>query len=45
MFDWVLNAPLSAMEKFFPGVSKSKLKTFSVFFSTINFSYQYIARG
>ena len=37
MFDWVLNAPLNAMEKIFPGVSKSKLKTFSVFFQRLTF--------
>ena len=28
---------------FFPGVSKLKLMIFSVFFSTINFRYQYLS--
>ena len=42
MFDWVLNTPLNTIKKIFPGVSKIKLMTFSIFFSTINFSCQYL---
>ena len=42
MFDGVLNAPLNTITIFFPGVSRLKLMTFSIFFSTINFPYQYL---
>ena len=42
MFDWVLNTPLNTIKKIFPGVSKIKLMTFSIFFSTINFPCQYL---
>ena len=42
MFDWVLNTPLNTIAILFPGVSKLKLMSFSIFFSTINFSCQYL---
>ena len=45
MFDWVLNAPPNATTIFFPDVSKLKLMTFSIVFSTINFSYQYLPQA
>ena len=43
MFDWVLNRLwILAITIFFPDVSKFQVNTFSIFFSTINFSYQYL---
>ena len=42
MFGWVLNTPLNTIKKKISDVSKLKLMTFSIFFSTINFSYQYL---
>ena len=37
MFDWVLNTPLNTIKKNFPGVSKIKLMTFSIFFQRLTF--------
>ena len=42
MLDWALNTFLNTIKKIFPGVSKIKLMTFSIFFSTINFPCQYL---
>ena len=43
MFDWVLNMPLNTITHFFLDVSLLKLMTFWIFFfSTIDFSYQYL---
>ena len=45
MFDWVLNTPLNTTANIFLDVSKLKLMTFRFFFSTINFSYQYLPKA
>ena len=45
MFDWVLNTLLNTITIFFSGVSKLKLMAFSIFFSTINFRYQYLTEA
>ena len=44
MFDRVLITPLNTITIFFPDVSTLKLMTFW-FFSTINFSYQYLSEA
>ena len=45
MFDWVLNTPLNTTANIFLDVSKLNLMTFWSFFSTINFSYQYLPKA
>ena len=44
MFDWILNMPLNTTTIFFPDVSELQLMNFWIFFSTINFSYQYLPK-
>ena len=41
MFDWVLNTPLNTINLFFWRF-QIKVNDFFNFFSTINFSYQYL---